>query len=214
MVMIRFEKFVKTAPVLSDEGTGRIEGYASVFDVIDRQGEVVLKGAFKRTILERVSAGKVFLTNKHLGNGAGLPDTIGVIDKAKEDKYGFWISAAFFDTPEAQSARRQSASSNMGFSIGGEARYETIKKDGLFVPALVEVKLDEVTVTPFPACDEARVSVVKSLNGIPENADDPPPALPETAPADMAPDVALIVAKAQAWLALQEMQITMKEITQ
>jgi len=212
--MIRFQKTIKSTPVVNREGNGCIEGYASVFDVVDRQGEVVLKGAFKRTIGERIASGKVFLTNKHLGNGAGAPDTIGVLITAKEDDYGLWFSAPLFPTQAAQEARDQADMSNMGFSIGGEARYETIKKNGQYVPALVEVKLDEVTMTPFPACDEARVTVVKSLNGIPENADDPPPALPETAPADMAPDVALIVAKAQAWLALQEMQITMKEITQ
>lgn len=214
MTMIRFEKFVGASPSVSEDGNGVIKGYASVFDVVDRQGEVVLKGAFKRTIVERVAAGKVFLLNRHISQGATVKDAIGPIRSAVEDDYGLLFEAPLYATKEAQDARQQAASSKMGFSIGGEARYEMIKKDGRLVPALVEVKLDEITMTPFPACDEARVTVVKTLNGIPETAEDSPPALPDSAPADMTPDVALLVAKTLAWQAEIEMQQTMKELTQ
>lgn len=211
------EKFLAESPVFEDVGSGYLEGYASIFNVLDQQNEVVLPGAFKRTIKERIAAGKVFLMNKHMGDGGGTLEAVGVISAAKEDGKGLWIHADFFDTPEAQQTRRQNMVAKFGLSIGGQAIIEPKKIDGQIVMALKEIKLSEVTVTPFPACDEARVTVVKSLspeNGTPENADDPPQALPFTAPVCMAPDVALIVVKTLAWQASIEMEITMKELSQ
>ena len=34
----------------SDEGTGTVEGYASVFNLLDRGGDIVLPGAYKASL--------------------------------------------------------------------------------------------------------------------------------------------------------------------
>lgn len=211
---------------IGTEGSGYVEGYASIFNVVDLQGEVVLAGAFKRTIKERISAGKVFLMSKHMSEGGGTYETVGVISEGREDNVGFWIHADFFDTPEAQAVRVKTCNkiSKFGFSIGGAARIEPRKVDGMIVTALTEVKLNEVTVTPFPACDDARVVVAKSgvadteTTSRNDDADDDPgastPAITEP-PAPIPPDADAVltdVAKTQAWLVNFQLEVALMEI--
>jgi HK97 family phage prohead protease len=72
------------------------EGYASVFDVMDEDGDIVEKGAFKKTIAERVASKKVKILDHHR---YGSTETVlGYLAEAKEDNKGLWIKAYLSDT--------------------------------------------------------------------------------------------------------------------
>lgn len=102
-----------TAPELSklkvvDESTdgypnGFIEGYASVFGNVDLGGDVVMPGAFRKT-LSRIKSGDVKYIDCHnVYEGTGA--VIGVVREAKEDDYGLWFRAAMSSVQRAQDVR-------------------------------------------------------------------------------------------------------------
>lgn len=139
---------------------GMIMGYASTWNNLDTQGDVVRKGAFAKTIKERVAAGKVPLMVIHMLHGGDTIETIGVISKAVEDDTGLWVEAELFDSQFAQETRDKIkiAPNLFGQSIG----YKAITSKVLLDEAgnetgfeeLLEIMLMEVTVTARPANTE------------------------------------------------------------
>src|SRR5690349_6138510 len=103
---------------VSDEGPGTIEGYRSVFGVIDEGGDIVVKGAFANTLEEY----------KHLGFTAHSHDwtfkeAVGYPIDAYEDDHGWYVNSQFHSTQNAQDVRtiakeRLKAGKQVGFSFG------------------------------------------------------------------------------------------------
>lgn len=103
---------------VSDEGPGTIEGYRSVFGVIDEGGDIIVKGAFADTLEEY----------KHLGFTAHSHDwtfkeAVGYPMEAYEDDHGWFVSSQFHSTQNAQDVRtiakeRLKAGKQVGFSFG------------------------------------------------------------------------------------------------
>jgi len=148
----------------NDAGAGWIEGYAAVFNNVDGQGEVIRPGAFQKTVKERVAAGKVKLMVRHFKHGGDTLEVIGTVTGAREDEYGLWIHAELSSDPVAQEARAKVAEGHVsGLSIGyiPISQRETVM-DGEVVLELREIKLMEVTLTPFPANELAEVTAAKS----------------------------------------------------
>jgi len=147
-------------------GAGYIEGYAAIFGNVDSQGEIIRKGAFSKTIRERVPAGKVKLMTLHLSKGGATQQVVGTVTQAREDDRGLWIHAEFASDPDSQGARAKAAEGHVrGLSIG----YVPLSKmeilvDGEVAMELKEIKLLEVTLTPFPANELAEVTSAKSLD--------------------------------------------------
>ena len=81
---IMYKAHMDAKVATGDEGNGTIMGYAMVFDVLDRQGDITRNGAFTKTINERVAAGKVPLMVTHMAHGGDVPEIIGTITKAEE----------------------------------------------------------------------------------------------------------------------------------
>lgn len=139
----------------NETDTGTVSGYASVWDVVDQQGDIMRRGAFAKSIKERVAAGKVPLMVKHFALGGDMPEAIGVVTEAREDDYGLWISAMLYKTQLAQETREKlKTSPNLfGMSVGfmrvaaGQKKIDTGHE-------YKEVKLYEVTVTALPAVEE------------------------------------------------------------
>jgi HK97 family phage prohead protease len=137
-----------------------VEGYASVFGVTDLQGDVVKRGAFKKTIRERVPSGQVKFLDSHIPDASHV---VGTVVEAKEDERGLFIRARLSSAPSAQDLRVKMLEGHLDrMSIG----YSTVKdswqdSDGDKVRVLEEVKLYEVSVVPFPANEEAAISAVK-----------------------------------------------------
>lgn len=156
---------LETAAFEPDGQVGVFEGYASVFNVMDLQNDVVLPGAFTKTVQEN---GGVFpLLDQH------NPDwEIGLIS-AHEDTYGLKIRGEFYVDPagdptnEVRQARevyvkmkrRQEAGKPLQFSIGYRAINPRIEGDKRFLP---EVALGEVSTVTFPAAPMAVTTGVKS----------------------------------------------------
>lgn len=103
---------------VSDDGSGTIEGYRSVFGEIDEGGDIIVKGAFADCIPEYLSAG--FTAESHDWD---FSKAVGYPIEAKEDEHGWFVKSQFHSTPDAQSVRtkaqeRFKAGKKVGFSFG------------------------------------------------------------------------------------------------
>jgi HK97 family phage prohead protease len=137
----------------ADDLSGTLEGYASVYNVVDSYKDVVMPGAFDKTIAAR--GGKVvILANHEPASSIGLAT---LHDTSK----GLRVRAKLLlALPEARDAyERVKAGLVTGLSIGYYTKRESFKGG---VRQLHEVDLHEVSLVPFPACDPARIDAVKS----------------------------------------------------
>lgn len=139
------------------EDTGEFTGYASVFEVLDGQGDVVEKGAFLRSLHNRKAGKGVKLLWQH-----DSAQPIGVINQIYEDSHGLFMQARLvldvLKGREAYSLLKHQITT--GLSIG----YTIVDSDYdefSGVRRLKEVDLWEVSLVTFPANDEARVLDVK-----------------------------------------------------
>ena len=138
----------------SSDGFGKFEAYASVFNNIDRVGDVVLPGAFAKTIQKNNGLIKLQYNHK---------ETIGMAKMWEDDK-GLKVSADV--NLEVQTGReimsliKQGAISKMSFA------YE-IKDDekenvnGNTIYKLKELDVFEVSAVDFPANPETEIISVK-----------------------------------------------------
>ncbi len=158
-------KAVATEQARMKVAAGYIEGYASVFDIVDLAGDVIRRGAFAKTIAESVPAGKVKLMVQHLSKGGSTMEVIGTVTQAREDEFGLWIHADLSSDATAQEARIKAVEGHVtGLSIG----YKEIQTgkailDNRPVNEVKEIRLYEVTLTPFPMCVEAGVTSAKDI---------------------------------------------------
>ncbi len=107
---------------VSDEGSGTIEGYRSVFGEIDEGGDIVVKGFFADGIDEYLQSG--FTAHSHDWN---FSESVGFPVDAKEDDHGFFVTSQFHSTPDAQNIRtkareRMEAGKTVGFSFGYQVK--------------------------------------------------------------------------------------------
>lgn len=103
---------------VSDEGSGTIEGYRSVFGEIDEGGDIVVKGFFADGISDYLQSG--FTAHSH---DWSFKETVGFPVEAKEDDHGFFVKSQFHSTADAQDIRtkakeRKEAGKTVGFSFG------------------------------------------------------------------------------------------------
>lgn len=141
------------------EDYGEIMGYAACFDNVDRQGDIIRKGAFAKSCRERVKAGKVLLMARHFAHGGDTAEAIGQIVEAREDDKGLYIRAKCYGSQLAQETREKIKTSPKayGMSVG----YVPVRSNDLADDTgaitgkeLLELKLYEVTVTAVPANEE------------------------------------------------------------
>ena len=155
---------IQAKAVGEDNKEKRITGYASTFDNIDRVGDVVRKGAFQKTIAERLPTGKLKLMSKHFAHGGDGLETVGTIDVLREDSKGLYFEARIAETDHAEQVYKLAkgghlSASSIGYSIidGGPTVVE-----GKEVFELRELKLFEVTLTNNPANEMAEHITAKS----------------------------------------------------
>jgi HK97 family phage prohead protease len=194
-----YKKLVPNDLTVEDEGNGYIIGYAATWET-DQDGDKINKGSFIRTIQQRVKAGKVVLMSEHFQDGGGTMEAIGTVVSAEEDDYGLLIRAEFAETENAQEVRKLCKKIKMGLSVGadhvGPIQYS---KTGFIAN---ECKLREITITPFPANDNARIVITKSLEKndvIQENEEvivsDSSPTLDENQIVETTPEVVVPINK-------------------
>ena len=138
---------------------GRFIGTASAFGVVDRHGDIVVKGACAKTLdaWERRPA-RLPLLWQHMGD-----DQIGHVTRAEETDSGLEIEGQIVPgTPSADRAIRLLEAGGMGLSIGftlppGGAR---LRADG--IREIVEIDLAEISAVSVPSNPETYAELVRS----------------------------------------------------
>lgn len=102
----------------SENNSGQIEGYGSVFNVIDEGGDIIVQGAYANVLDQFLLTG--FTGESHNWNFSA---SIGYPVSAYEDDYGLYIVRQFYDTPDAQNVRKKvsqrlQANKAVGLSVG------------------------------------------------------------------------------------------------
>lgn len=147
---------------LKEDGT--FSGYGSVFNVRDFGGDIVMPGAFAKSLKEWDASGMVVPVLWQHRSGEPIGDWANL----KEDATGLLGDASLWvdDAPYAKIAHKGMKTKTItGLSIGYEIVIEEFdkKKNALL---LHEVKLREISVVTNPMNDYARVEAVKSIEGI------------------------------------------------
>jgi uncharacterized protein len=159
--------------MVGEEGT--IEGYASVFDVVDSYKDVIAPGAFKRTLAAWQASGRMLpVLWQH-----DEYNPIGVTMSAMEDEHGLAVKAQLIT--EVQQARDAYALAkagalggmSIGFSIPNKAadgNPAVVYDDERQVQIIREVRLWEYSLVTFPANEAATINQVKAAATALENA--------------------------------------------
>lgn len=140
---------------------GNFSGYGSVFNVVDKGGDIVAPGAFAESLAKWTKSGRtVPVLWQH------QPDQpIGAWDGLKEDDHGLLGEASLWldDAPYARLAHKgMSTKTITGLSIGYRVKDYSVNKDtGVYT--LQKLDLVEISVVTNPMNDDARVADVKSL---------------------------------------------------
>ena len=143
--------------IKSTSDDGHIEGYASVFNVKDEQGETVLPGAFKKSIESAMKTGK--MPKMLWQHDARKP--IGVWEDMYEDDHGLVVKGKLLlelkHGREAWSLLKNRAID--GLSIGYRNPRKVLSNSDNF---LSDIDLLEISIVTFPACTDATIDTVKS----------------------------------------------------
>lgn len=137
---------------------GAFAGYASVFNVEDRGHDIVLRGAFRRTLASRGARG-IKLLWQH-----DASEPIGVIDSLVEDAHGLFVRGRLLlDVARAREAHALMRSGALdGLSIGYRSlRSSVAPKTGARL--LRDVELWEISLVTFPMQEAARIHAVKTV---------------------------------------------------
>lgn len=142
-----------------DENT--LIGYASTFGNVDLGGDVVVPGAFTKTI-DRVKAEGIPLLADHMASTASV---LGTIVDAVQNAKGLIIKARLSKAPSAQDTAIKLREGHLSkLSIGYETMDDAYEdRDGARVRLLKEIKLWETSVVVFPMNPKATITRVKSL---------------------------------------------------
>lgn len=140
--------------------SGEFSGYGSVFGVKDSYSDIVIKGAFAKSLSTWKEKGRLpALLWQHR-----MDEPIGIYTKMEEDDDGLYVEGRLLvdDDPTAKRAHaHMKAGSITGLSIGYALNdYEYDKEKVAFV--LKEIELWEVSLVTFPANDQARINDVKN----------------------------------------------------
>jgi HK97 family phage prohead protease len=151
---------------------GMLEGHVSVFGNVDLGGDVVMPGAFKKTLADWArSKRRIPLLVDHKMSTEGV---IGSLDYAEEDAVGLRIGARFSSIQKAQDIRTLLHEHHID---GLSFTYEPIRsrpgtKGGQQVRYLDELRIFESTVTPFPMNVLATPSLVKAAAAVVDDEPD------------------------------------------
>ena len=149
--------YKQTLELKSITEDGIIEGYASVFNTLDENGDVVANNAFSEAVKQFQQGKAPKLLWQH-----DINQPIGIIEHLEEDDYGLLVKAKLMlDIPKAKEAYFMLKNRIIdGFSIGYRIRDHHMENGHNY---LTDIDLLEISIVTFPACPEAKVNNVKSL---------------------------------------------------
>jgi HK97 family phage prohead protease len=155
-------KELKTLPIEFDakgvRNDGSFEGYASTFNNIDSGFDVVMPGAFTKSLNER-PAGKVKMLWQH-----DQTQPIGIWKTALEDGRGLFVKGKILK--EVQKGAEAFALMKEGVIDSMSIGYKTLESDYTKngVRQLKELGLMEISLVTFPMNEQATVTGLKELN--------------------------------------------------
>jgi len=149
------------------DGKRRVEGYASIFGNVDSYGDVVVKGAFKKTIKDRVGRGLVPFVADHSRKAV---DLLGTIVKASEDDTGLGFEAEISRAPSADDAYIKMTEGHLKqTSFAFRTIAEKFPKEGgetvdgkVVYRYLTEMMLLDISPVVLAANDQASITSVKA----------------------------------------------------
>lgn len=134
-----------------------IEGYCAYFNNIDSYGEIIERGAFKKTIIENRSRIKVLWQHE-------VDEPIGKPLEMYEDNLGLYVKAKISMTDEGKNAMilmKDGVIDEM--SIG----YDVIKEEVVGKNRILkELRLWEFSPVTFAANERAKITSAKNLNDL------------------------------------------------
>ena len=146
-------KFCQGETALSVEEGHRIEGYASVFNLADQGGDVVMPGAYTAALRRLAESGRqVKMLWQH-----DPAQPIGVWEEVREDGTGLHVKGRLLTEVARgrEAAALIAAGAIDGLSIGYRTRQAERSAEGHRL--LKELELWEVSLVTFPMLPEARV---------------------------------------------------------
>jgi hypothetical protein len=130
-----------------------LEGYASLFGRVDQGGDVVMPGAYARSLAAlSAEGGRIKMLWQH-----DPAEPIGVWDEVREDQKGLFVRGRLL--PDVSRAREAAALIAAGAIDGLSIGYRTLRaeRDSKGKRALHELQLWEVSLVTFPMLPEARI---------------------------------------------------------
>jgi uncharacterized protein len=154
-----FECELKFAvPNADNSNAGELAGYGAVFNLMDRGGDIIHAGAFKKTLGETKASGAVLpMLWQH-----DRTNPIGIWDEVSEDEKGLKVSGSLImDVPQAVIARSLIQKKAVrGLSIGYMTREaDTDRKTG--IRHIKRADLFEISLVTMPMNPAAGVTSVK-----------------------------------------------------
>jgi len=136
---------------IDDEG--RFAGYASVFDRLDEAGDLVMPGAFAKSLARR-GASKLRMLFQH-----DPREPIGTWETVREDAVGLWAEGRLIaGVPRADALRRLIEKRAIdGLSIGFRTTRAT-REAASGHRRLWAIELWEISIVTFPMLAEARIA--------------------------------------------------------
>lgn len=129
---------------------GRFAGYASVFNLRDSGGDIVMPGAFAKSLEAR--RGRIRLLFQH-----DPKEPVGTWDSLAEDGHGLFVSGRLVPgVPRSDALRRLIGNGALdGLSIG----FRTVRASRKAGARLLhEIDLYEISIVTFPMMEEARIA--------------------------------------------------------
>ncbi len=150
-------KFCAPEAKLAVDERYEISGYASLFGAPDQGGDVVVAGAYARSLKAMAAKGQpIRMLWQH-----DPREPIGIWDEVREDRRGLWVKGRLLK--EVARAREAAALINAGAIDGLSIGYRTkrAEKDAQGRRLLHDLELWEVSLVTFPMLREARLSGAK-----------------------------------------------------
>ncbi len=134
------------------DAEGRFAGYASVFNRLDSGGDIVLPGAFAKSLAKR--RGRIRLLFQH-----DPKEPVGIWETLAEDSHGLFVTGRLVPgVPRSDALRRLIESRALdGLSIG----FRTVRASRAAATGhrrLSEIDLYEISIVTFPMMEEARIA--------------------------------------------------------
>jgi hypothetical protein len=163
---------------VGDPGAGEVSGYATVYGILDSHRDVIMRGAFDKTLAEQKAAGrKMPMFGEHsFAFIGGDPYPIGVWDEVEPDERGLRVKGRFvaLDHPDVARVHRLTKE---GLTGGISIAYN-LKPDGFVkgktpgdpLRTINEIKyLHSIDLVADPSNPHARVDSVKAMMTMPNH---------------------------------------------